>query len=490
LVKSSTLAVILAALIISVALTAEADGAGLVWRAVNKAGSSIHDISNVTSIGCGLNQYLSVNSSAKWACTTLTTGSNTLLDGSVHTDTVAQTVSRGSIIYGDSTPAWNELIVGGANTFLKSDGTDISWQTISSGFTNITPVSTSANNTLIVSNSSNTAIFKNLAAGVGISIDNGTNTLTIFNTGALVDTDTTNVSSSPQTTATIITDNSTSGVTLKTLEQGTGITLTNGSQKVTITSSITQGFTNITPFNTAGNTLVLSNSSNTAILKNIIGGTGMTVTNNTNDLTLATTITQGFTNITPVSTASNNTLMVSNSSNTMILKNLSAINGTQIDNGTNTLTIMGTYIQVLKVNQTSTANNTDTRVFTIPLTASQGNSVEGVLSATSILTGITPQIAFNVTQSTTKGTCHILTPSSTTADETDNISLLSTGRATNTGAIAWVQAAEEAGSVYFNCSMFAGATPGSLLIWLTSEPFASNTPKTTVMAGSYYIKTP
>ena len=128
-VKSSTLAVILAALIISVALTAEADGAGLVWRAVNKAGSSIHDISNVTSIGCGLNQYLSVNSSAKWACTTLTTGSNTLLDGSVHTDTVAQTVSRGSIIYGDSTPKWNELTIGSNGQFLYSSALDTSWKT-------------------------------------------------------------------------------------------------------------------------------------------------------------------------------------------------------------------------------------------------------------------------------------------------------------------------------------------------------------------------
>jgi hypothetical protein len=58
-------------------------------------------------------------------------GGNALLDGSVHTDTVAQTVSRGSLIYGNSTPKWDELTVGGASTVLTSDGTDVSWQSIS-----------------------------------------------------------------------------------------------------------------------------------------------------------------------------------------------------------------------------------------------------------------------------------------------------------------------------------------------------------------------
>lgn len=53
--------------------------------------------------------------------------SNTLLDGSAHSDTVAQTVSRGSLVYGNSTPKWDELAVGTANTVLKSDGTDPSW---------------------------------------------------------------------------------------------------------------------------------------------------------------------------------------------------------------------------------------------------------------------------------------------------------------------------------------------------------------------------
>src|SRR3990167_1603381 len=52
---------------------------------------------------------------------------HTILDGAIHTDSVAQTVSRGSLIYANSTPKWYELVVGAANTVLVSDGTDISW---------------------------------------------------------------------------------------------------------------------------------------------------------------------------------------------------------------------------------------------------------------------------------------------------------------------------------------------------------------------------
>lgn len=50
-----------------------------------------------------------------------------LLDASTHPDTVAQTVTRGSLIYGNSTPKWDELVIGAANRVLASDGTDAAW---------------------------------------------------------------------------------------------------------------------------------------------------------------------------------------------------------------------------------------------------------------------------------------------------------------------------------------------------------------------------
>lgn len=50
-----------------------------------------------------------------------------ILDGSVHTDSVAQGVTRGSIIYANDTPKWDELELGAAGAHLESDGADIAW---------------------------------------------------------------------------------------------------------------------------------------------------------------------------------------------------------------------------------------------------------------------------------------------------------------------------------------------------------------------------
>lgn len=44
-----------------------------------------------------------------------------------HRDTSIAVVSRGSLIYGNSTPVWDELVVGAANSVLWTDGTDVSW---------------------------------------------------------------------------------------------------------------------------------------------------------------------------------------------------------------------------------------------------------------------------------------------------------------------------------------------------------------------------
>lgn len=50
-----------------------------------------------------------------------------LLDGAAHPDTVAQAVTRGSVIVGDSTPEWNEVVIGAANRIFLSDGADAGW---------------------------------------------------------------------------------------------------------------------------------------------------------------------------------------------------------------------------------------------------------------------------------------------------------------------------------------------------------------------------
>lgn len=66
---------------------------------------------------------------ALWKATGGGVAAHAILDGSIHTDSVADAVTRGSIIYGNATPKWDELVVGVADTFLGSDGTDISYRT-------------------------------------------------------------------------------------------------------------------------------------------------------------------------------------------------------------------------------------------------------------------------------------------------------------------------------------------------------------------------
>lgn len=55
-----------------------------------------------------------------------------------HSDSLAAAVARGAVIVGNSTPAWSRLTIGAVGTFLRSDGTDVSWGTLVSGLTSTT----------------------------------------------------------------------------------------------------------------------------------------------------------------------------------------------------------------------------------------------------------------------------------------------------------------------------------------------------------------
>ena len=50
-----------------------------------------------------------------------------------HLDTLVDTVVRGDVLIGNSTPKWSRSVIGSAIKVLTSDGTDVSWQTPSSG---------------------------------------------------------------------------------------------------------------------------------------------------------------------------------------------------------------------------------------------------------------------------------------------------------------------------------------------------------------------
>lgn len=66
-------------------------------------------------------------SGVKWAAAP--GAAHAILDGSTHSDSVADGVTRGSIVYGNATPKWDELVIGANETLLQSDGTDIAYAT-------------------------------------------------------------------------------------------------------------------------------------------------------------------------------------------------------------------------------------------------------------------------------------------------------------------------------------------------------------------------
>lgn len=74
------------------------------------------------------NQFLRSNGAAlppTWEAVT-----HALLDGSLHTDTLAAAVVRGDLIVGNSTPKWARLPHGTSGQVLSTDGTDVLWTSL------------------------------------------------------------------------------------------------------------------------------------------------------------------------------------------------------------------------------------------------------------------------------------------------------------------------------------------------------------------------
>lgn len=77
-------------------------------------------------------QLLTVSSAGlpAWETKAADTAAHQILDGDKHDDTVADTPTRGSVIVGNATPKWDELVLGAVNTILSSDGSDALYQTL------------------------------------------------------------------------------------------------------------------------------------------------------------------------------------------------------------------------------------------------------------------------------------------------------------------------------------------------------------------------
>lgn len=126
------------------------DGASPGWSAIALGDVPAHDLLGSThgdtvAGSPAIGDLIYGNSSASWAklpigasdtylrsdgaspgWDAVVVGAHDLLSGT-HSDTVAASVSRGSLVYGSTSASWAELTVGGAATFLRSDGTDPAW---------------------------------------------------------------------------------------------------------------------------------------------------------------------------------------------------------------------------------------------------------------------------------------------------------------------------------------------------------------------------
>jgi hypothetical protein len=187
----------LTSLTLSTALSAAYGGtghAGGYTKGDLLVGSGINTLSILNS---GVNNYVLTVDSTKtlgltWAQvsytnlsnvpSTFTPSTHSLLDSTKHGDTTTGTVVRGDIITGQGgPPSWTRLAKGSANSYLKSDGTDISW---SAGLLSIASAKT-----LIVNNSlSFTAVdgtVVDLRSGVkgDLLIGSGLNTFSVLGSG-------------------------------------------------------------------------------------------------------------------------------------------------------------------------------------------------------------------------------------------------------------------------------------------------------------------
>ena len=111
------------------------DGAKLIWNnnsqtfSISASGSMSESVDYIWPPADGAaGQAIITNGSGVLTFTAPSTSFTHDVLSVTHSDTVANAVTRGSIIYGNSTPKWDELVI--STGFLKGDGTDVAWRSI------------------------------------------------------------------------------------------------------------------------------------------------------------------------------------------------------------------------------------------------------------------------------------------------------------------------------------------------------------------------
>lgn len=164
------------------------------------------------------------------APSTWTPSAHNILDSTYHGDSVTQAVSRGSLIYGNATPKWDELTFpGGANYILTTNATDVVWSTNTLSITGNSTINGSLVGNITGGGTISTGGFTGTIPATGtLAIGAGTLTVSTINdvTGA---THTHAITSSSNTgaAASILASDVTGGLSLVTLTTS-GYLTTNG----------------------------------------------------------------------------------------------------------------------------------------------------------------------------------------------------------------------------------------------------------------------
>ena len=297
---------------------------------------------NANNLDGGTASIFATNSSNKLTGKTLTAGSGISITNGTKTITITASggtdtntaqigdAGSGTSLFSSRFNATKNLLKtlrAGTNISFVTNSTDItiSSSASGSGYTNINNLD-GGDAKILATNSSNKATIKTMTQGSGISITNGTKTVTIASTITQGYTKLNNLDT-PGTASIIATNNTLSNTqgTFKTLTQGSGITITNGSKTVTIASTVTQGYTKANNLDGGDAKIFATNStlSNTQITaKTLTAGSGISITNGTKTITITASGSSGFTQVSHL-TGGDASILFANSSNKAILKKVS-----------------------------------------------------------------------------------------------------------------------------------------------------------------------
>jgi len=249
----------------------------------------------------------------------------------------------------------------------------------------------------------------------------------------------------------------------------------------TFSSLTNAGHVSTAPLNTG--TILNTNGSLSSLTGTLASTLGVTVLSNS-----------GHASTFPSNTG---TLLQQNSSGTYLTNNVHSVTANSpitVNGSTNTVAISCTTCltssssgttSILATNQTSTSTTNFAHVWNIALTANSGNTVRGVLVASTNTAGGAVQVGANMSSvATGSGICQFTYDSAGTT-----ITTFAAALSTTSSDSAWttiLSGANQAYPITFECAVQTGSSAPTLQINFQAEVAST----VSIKAGSYYIKTP